>query len=397
MFLTKHCQSILNGLPANRILAVDVLRGITIAAMILVNNPGSWQHVYAPLLHAEWHGWTPTDLIFPFFVFIVGVATQMSVNQQRRLGKSDNSILLKALIRAIKLIGLGLFLALFYYNFSDPGYDWFSQRLENIRLPGVLQRIGIVYFITVLIVLKCQMLSRVFWCMGLLLGYWALFLILPYADSAGNTYAGLMEHGNNISAWFDNLILGKNHVYYPDAQPFPFDPEGLLSTLPAIATCLSGVLAGHWLNSEKSMHLKALGLLTFGALATVVGLIWDANFPINKALWSSSYVMLSSGMACISLSVCLYLIDIFRIRNWAAPFVVFGANSIAFYMFAAIVARILIMVSVGEQSAKGWLFESLYSPLFGNLNGSLAFAVSFLILSYAVMLLMYRKGWFWKV
>lgn len=393
----QHFHSILQGLPNNRILAVDVLRGVAIAAMILVNNPGSWQHVYAPLLHAEWHGWTPTDLIFPLFVFIVGIATHMSVEKQIHQGRTDKSILFKALIRASKLIGLGLFLALFYYNFSDPTYDWYSQRLENIRLPGVLQRIGIVYFVTVLIVLKCQMMSRVFWCIGLLLGYWGLFLILPYSDAAGNTYAGLMEHGNNISAWFDNLIFGSQHVYYPNAQPFAFDPEGLLSTLPAIATCLSGVLVGQWLNCDKSMQMKAATLLAIGIVGTLMGMLWDAYFPINKALWTSSYVMLSSGIACICLALCLYLIDIRGKRTWTAPFLVFGANSIAFYMFAGVVARILIMIKVGEQSLKGWLYQHLYSPLFGDLNGSLAFALSFLLLSYGVMLLMYKKGWFWKV
>lgn len=397
MFLKRHCLSILQDLPKQRIVAVDALRGIAITAMILVNNPGSWKHVYPPLLHAKWHGWTPTDLIFPLFLFIVGVSIHLSVSNRQSMNLGAAKILLSAALRMLKLIGLGLFLAIFYYNFLVPEYDWVNERLVNIRLPGVLQRIGIVYFITLVIVLYSTTLSRVLWCAGLLIGYWALFLIVPYSDSAGNTFAGLMEHGNSVVAWFDDLIIGKNHLYYGHAHPFAFDPEGILSTVPSVVTCLTGVLAGQYLTSAKSITNKALVLLVIGVAGIVVGQWWSDIFPINKSLWTSSYVLLTSGYACAMLAICLWVMEGWHWRNWAAPFIVFGANSIAFFMLAGIAARVLLMIPAGNHHLRGWLFESVYAPMFGNLNGSLAYAITFLLFSYLLMFAMYQRKWFWRV
>lgn len=396
-YLSDHIEHIVTRLPANRIVAIDMMRGLTIAAMILVNNPGSWQNVYGPLLHANWHGWTPTDLIFPFFIFIVGISIQISTGRQIAAQLSNRKILFSAGIRMFKLIGLGLLLAMFYYNFADPAYDWVEQKVINLRWPGVLQRIGLVYFFTVLIVLNTHTIARLFWILGLLLGYWALLLIVPYADGDGNTYAGLMQHGNSLSAWFDHLILTKAHVYYPDAQPFAFDPEGILSTFPSIATCLTGVMAGQWLQSAHSMSKKAFVLFFVGIVGVLLGEYWGAEFPINKTLWTSSYVVLSSGYACIFLSVCLFLTDIKDYTKWAAPMLVFGANSIAFYVFSGVLARLLIMIPVGDSSLKSWFYQSVFAPLLGPYNGSLAFALGFLLVSYLVLYQMYKRGIFWKV
>lgn len=397
-WLQQHTSSILDKLPAHRLLAIDALRGITITAMILVNNPGSWAHIYSPLEHAHWHGWTPTDLIFPFFIFIVGISISISIDRQLASGHSRMDIIQHAVIRSLKLFLLGWFLALFYYNFRDPDFSWVNQRLEQIRILGVLQRIALVYFCSVLLVLGWKTIGRAIWMVAILLGYWLAMTQLPYADSAGNVYQGLLEYGNNLSAWLDNLLMDKSHLYYPDATPFAFDPEGVLSTLPAIAGCLSGVLVGQWLTHPAHANIKKANvLLLVGIIAIIVGECWSFVFPINKALWTSSFVMLSSGYACFMLGALLWLIDIKRQRSWTAPFVVFGANSIAFFMFAGIVGRIIIMIPVGQTTLKGWLYSEIYQPLLGNLNGSLAFAISFLIVSYLVMYQMYRRGIFWKV
>ncbi|KXI30058.1 acyltransferase family protein [Paraglaciecola hydrolytica] len=396
--LRSHCQSILANQPINRLLALDVFRGITITAMILVNNPGSWQYIYAPMKHADWHGWTLTDLIFPFFIFIVGIAITLSGTKQLEQGKSRGSILKHAALRMVKLILLGWFLALFYYNFTADSYNWIEQRLLTMRFMGVLQRLALVYFACVLLwlYLSNRLLQMSF--VVLLVGYWMTLWFIPYHDVLGKPYLGLMEFGNNLSAWLDSQLFNPQHLYYKTAQPFAFDPEGVLSTLPAIATGLSGIFVGQWLSKPNFNNLaKAKWLLLVGIIAVGLGELWGLYFPINKALWTSSYVLLSSGYACVMLAALIYLLDCKNIKNWSAPFVVFGANSIAFFMFAGVVARLLIMIPVADSSLKGWLYTQVFQPAFGEFNGSLAFAIGFLIMSYGVMYVMYRRGLFWKV
>ena len=395
--LSRYADKILDLLPANRLLAVDAFRGLAIVAMILVNNPGSWAHVYPPLLHASWHGWTPTDLIFPFFVFIVGISISIAVPRQLATGKSRTDLIRQGLGRALKLILLGWVLALFYVNFRDPAFSWIEDRLLSMRIPGVLQRLGLVYFATLLIVLYWQALGRIVWTLVLLLGYWALLSWVPYTDEAGNSYTGLLLSGNNLAAWLDHQLFTPAHLYQ-QTRPFAQDPEGLLSTLPAIASCLSGVLAGQFLARSELSLASRTGLLLMAGLAGVLtGEIWQLWLPINKALWTSSYVLLSSGYAALVLGLFLWLIDLKGIRRWCAPLVVFGANAIAFFMFAGIAGRILIMIPVGDSTLKGWLYREFFQPWFGSLNGSLAFALCFLAFSYLLMHWMYKKGWFWKV
>ena len=393
-----HCQSIYQHLPANRLLALDVFRGITITAMILVNNPGSWQHIYAPLAHAKWHGWTLTDLIFPFFIFIVGVSISLAGQRLQERGVSHGYIIRHALLRTVKLFLLGCFLALFYYNFNVADYDWFNQRLIQIRFMGVLQRIALVYFVCVLLWLFLSRLQLAVCMLILLVVYWLAMMFIPYHDHLGNQYVGLFEYANNLSAWLDSYLFAETHLYYSSAQPFAFDPEGVLSTLPAMASGLSGVLAGQWLSSTNySQGHKAKWLAIWGLIAVLLGELWGIWFPINKALWTSSYVLLTSGYAALVLAVLICVLDIKQWRLWSAPFLVFGANSIAFFMFAGVVGRLVIMFYIGDMNIKAWLFAHIYQPWLGGLNGSLAYAISFLLVSYLVMFTMYRKQIFWKV
>ncbi|MDP5142693.1 DUF5009 domain-containing protein [Rheinheimera baltica] len=393
--IKRHCQQILGGMHANRLLALDALRGLTITAMILVNNPGSWSYVYGPLRHAQWHGWTVTDLIFPFFIVIVGMSLQLSLQRQPRLANAE--ILKQALLRSAKLYGLGLFLVLFYYNFRDPNYSYVEQKIMTIRTLGVLQRIALVYLCTVVIALYCGTRGRVVAILALCGVYLAAMWWWPYYTEQGVRFAGMFEFGNSFAAWLDHTVLGAAHVYYRSATPFAFDPEGLWSTLPAIASCVSGLLIAQWLQTERNLVQKTRGLLLFGVVAVWLAELWHFVLPINKSLWTPSFVALSTGYCALALAACIFLCDMKKYRLWAAPFVVFGANAILFFMLAGVAARLLGMLSVGNSALQSWLFSAVYQPLFGDYNGSLAFALSFLALSYLLMHWCYRRGYVFKV
>lgn len=361
--LQRYADNILFALPNGRLLAIDAFRGLTITSMILVNNPGSWGYIYGPLKHASWHGWTPTDLIFPFFVFIVGVSILLSVGAQQERGASTATIVKHGMKRTVKLILLGWFLALFYYNFLDPSFHWWNDRLLQMRIPGVLQRLGVVYFATLLIVLYCPKRHYLGWAIGLCLVYALMLLWLPYSDANGMRYQGELLPGNNLSAWLDQLVFGAKHLYIRGGQPFASDPEGLLSTLPAISSCLTGVLTAQYLQSHATLGRKVLTMACSGILLIGLAYLLNPVLPINKSLWTPSYVLLSSGFALLVLAICLWLIDLHNYRRWTSPFVVFGANAIAFFMFAGIAARLLSLVPVGDRSLQSVLYQDLLQPL----------------------------------
>jgi len=404
-WVNSHVENVLNKLPSGRIVSVDVFRGFAITGMILVNNPGSWSSIYAPLKHAHWNGWTPTDLIFPFFLFIVGLSISLSVSRLKQNQISRVRILRHSALRMLKLFALGWLLALFYYNFSDPSFSWIEQRFYKIRIMGVLQRIGVVYFVSVSIYLFLSIRNVFTISILLLLVYFILMQYTSYSDSDGTLYRGLWLQGNNFAAWFDQTILGTSHVY-AQTTPFVSDPEGLLSTLPATSSCLSGILMGHLMGFNRAESMKETQnnlatrltqLLIVGAVLTILGLILDSVVPINKSLWTPSYVLLTSGISCLVFSICYYLIDIKQCKAWSAPFIVFGLNSIAFFMFAGIVGRLLLIIRIADTSLKHWIYINIYQPLFGDYLGSLMFAICFLIVSYSVMYSLYRRSIFWKV
>ncbi len=367
--------------PAGRLVSLDAFRGATIAAMLLVNNPGSWAHVHAPLRHAEWHGWTPTDLIFPFFLFIVGVAMTFSFGKHRASGADRRALLGKATRRAAILFGLGLLL---------HAFPWYDVDLNTLRIPGVLQRIAVAYLAAAVIVLFLGRRGLLLTTAALLLGYWALMTLVPVP---GGT-AGDLSPDGNLGAWLDRTVLGTDHLW---AYSRTWDPEGILSTLPAVATVLTGIVAGRWIRSGRS-GTRVAGELVAGGLAGIaVGWLWGLVFPINKNLWTSSYVVFTSGMAALTLGACYWAIDVKGWKAWATPSVVFGVNAIAAYFLSGIFARLTTLIEVGGVPLKTWTYETLLASWAGPLNGSLAYAIAFVLLWLGLMWILYARRIYIKV
>jgi predicted acyltransferase len=378
-------DSTASGPAATRLESLDVFRGVTIAGMLLVNNPGTWSAIYPPLAHAPWHGWTPTDLIFPFFLFIVGVSMTFSFGTRRERGTSRGALLRKTIRRSAILVGLGLLLHAFP-NYLD---------LSHLRLPGVLQRIGLAYLGAAVIVLYVRPRVQAVAAALILLGYWAAMTLVPVPRSG----AGVLEPGRDLGAYIDRLVFGTDHLW---ASSTTWDPEGLLSTAPAIATVLTGVLAGYWIRSGRSPLEKTVGLFLLGHAGLLAGLAWGAVFPINKNLWTSSYVVFTSGMACHFLAVCYWIVDVRRHRRWSVPFLVFGTNAIAAFFLSSLFARFLNLIQVGGPAGtavplKTWIFSNLFAPLAAPVNASLVFAVTYVLLWLAIMAALYRRRIFIKV
>lgn len=355
----------------NRLLSLDVFRGITVAAMILVNNPGDWNHVYAPLLHAHWNGCTPTDLIFPFFLFIVGVSIAFA------MGKNQPSVL-RIIKRSAILFGLGLFLNLY------PKFDF-----ETVRIPGVLQRIALVYLVCSLIFIKTTRKTQVNTTIILLIAYWLLMTFVPVPDVG---YANL-EPTTNLGAWVDRSLLTTAHLW---KSAKVWDPEGLFSTIPAIGTGLLGVLTGQWLRSEKPVAEKITWLFLSGNALIVGGLIWDIVFPINKSLWTSSFVLYAGGWAMVGLAACYWLIDVQGYRRFTTPFVAFGVNAITVFFLSGIIPRTLALIKMetpeGIITSQQWMQKNLIGVWFKNeYNASLAGALTFVTIWFVILYVMYRK------
>ena len=364
-----------------RLHSLDVFRGLTVAAMLLVNNPGSWSHVYDPLEHAPWHGWTPTDLIFPFFLFIVGVAMAFSFAAQRAKGASDGRIFARAAKRSAILVLLGLLLAAFPYYDLD---------LAHLRLPGVLQRIGLAFLLASAIVLFAGLRTQVAVTALLLLGYWAAMTLIPVPGFG----AGDLSKEGNLAAYVDRAVLGTDHLW---AAAKTWDPEGLLSTLPAVATVLLGVFAGRWMRREGDVKRRLAALAAAGVAGIVLGLAWNELFPINKNLWTSSYVVFTAGMALVALAACSWAVDVRGWRRWAHPFTIFGINAIAAFFLSGVMARLLNLVKVGGQPLKAWIHQRAFAPWLAPTDASLAFAVAFVLFWMGVMELFWRRKLFFKV
>ena len=362
--------------PTGRILSVDLLRGLTIAAMIMVNNPGSWSAVYPPLRHAEWHGYTPTDLIFPFFLFIVGCSIAFAYR-----GKEPGAdAYRKIVVRSLKLIGLGIFLGAFLI------FPPFVKGWSEIRLPGVLQRIGLVFLIAAPLALHLRSRQLAVVAAVLLLGYWVWMGFIPLPDGSLPTFE---RAANNWAMYVDTQLLG-SHTYKED-----YDPEGLLSTLPSVATCLIGVLAGRYL-LQPGVD-KTRGLLLAGAILLAAGHLWGFLFPINKALWTSSFVLVTAGWALLILGLIYYVTDV-RGVVWGRVFGYAGANALILYFLSSFFSKVFGSIPVGDTSLHGYLYESIFvhdfmPPELSSLLYALVLVAFYLILGTWL----YKRGVFVKV
>ena len=384
-------------MPMKRSYAIDVFRGLTIAGMILVNNPGTWSAMYAPLGHAEWHGWTVTDLIFPFFLIIVGISISLSFGAGSKSGLSHASQLKEICIRTAKLYGLGLFLALFYYQFHNPDYNWIDERLLDVRLVGVLQRIALVYLCSTLIFIFVPRNWHMIIFFALLVLYWLLMMLVPYPLPDGTYVSGLLIPGNNLAAFIDHHLIGAKHLYLENTQPFASDPEGLLSTLPAIASCIGGFFIANILRESATTLDQVKRLLLMGIGCLILAYITELWIPFNKNLWTPSYVLLSLGFAGCVLALIVYLTDEKGLRYGTKPLVVFGMNAIALFMLSGIVARIFLMIRIDDMSLKSWIYQFFQQLPVANETQSLLFACVFLLFMYLPLYWMYQKRIFWKV
>ena len=403
-----------------RLKSLDVFRGIAIASMILVNNPGSWEQVYLPLEHAEWHGCTPTDLVFPFFLFIVGCAMSFSLSKYTQTAKKSGGAKFQLLEteeqknadkkpasgfllpashiywriarRAAILFILGLLL-----NTSSIALDVVlnSAPVENfgkIRIMGVLQRIGLAYFISAIAILNLSPRNQKLLAVAVLLGYWGALTVF----AVGGYTAGELTPEGNLGGYVDRLILGSQHLY----KGGPFDPEGLLSTLPAVVTVLTGYFTGEWLRVQQIKTRTSINLAICGLSCVVIGHLWGFLFPINKQLWTSSYVVFTAGWALLLLAACYETIEV-RDWKWGRPFEIMGVNAIFLFVASGIVARILLKTHIGTGANAAttytWIYENWFVPWAGPLNGSLAFAVTAVLFWWLILYGMYRRGWAIKI
>ena len=452
----------------DRLISLDVFRGMTIAGMVLVNNPGSWLSIYSPLEHAPWHGITPTDYIFPFFLFIVGVAIPIALGKRIEEGLT-RSVYLKIFTRSAMIFALGLLMSMIpFFTYADTGIPGavkvllvlaFSAALffyltdkpviaaalggaaaltilifwaagtniawynfSTMRIPGVLQRIAVCYLIVSLIYLHTSWKQQAAIAVGLLLVYWLLMTVVPVPGCEITT---IDDKACNLAAWLDRTILTESHMW---RSAKVFDPEGILSTLGAIATTMSGVLTGTWLRSEppasaggqsldpvqtnsesasapadhSAGNEKALGLFFAGTVLLAIGWSWSLVFPLNKSLWTSSYVVYTSGLALLTLAFCYFLIDLKGWKRWAKPFVIFGVNALALFVFSGILARLMGMIKLSgpegkEVSLQGWIFNYIFLSIWSPINASLAYAITYILFWLFLMWLLYRRRIFIKV
>lgn len=379
------------GTSAQRLVSLDAFRGATIAGMLLVNNPGSWKDVHAPLLHAPWHGWTPTDMIFPFFLWIVGVSLTFSFARRVEEGADRGGLFVHVLRRSAIIFTLGMLLAAFPFGLLGAAFD-----PATVRIPGVLQRIAVCYLAAGAIVLRTTWRGQAAGAAGLLLGYWALLMLVPVPGHG----AGVLEPQGNLAWWIDSHLLA-GHTWRGAPAP-GFDPEGILSTLPAIATTLLGVLTGHLLRGPETKEMKTIRLLGGGVVLLAAGALWGVVFPINKNLWTSSYAVFMAGWSMVGLGGFYWLIDVKGWRRWATPFVIYGMNAIVLFVLAGLVGRLLTLVKwtgVDDKAVtlKGWLYQTLFTPYLSPVNASLAFALSFVAVFFVLGWALWRKKWFVKI
>jgi predicted acyltransferase len=365
----------------NRLLSLDAFRGITVAGMILVNNPGSWSNIYPPLRHAEWNGCTPTDLVFPFFLFIVGVSIHFGYQTKVADGLTKD-VFLKILKRTLIIFALGVFLSLF------PRFNF-----EVVRIPGVLQRIAVVFFFASILYLKTNWLTQLRVGVVLLVVYYLMMTLIPVPGVGPPS----LEPEANLGAWLDRLLLD-GHLW---VQSKTWDPEGILSTMPAIVTTILGMLTGKLLSSDEQPAEKMVWLFFIGSVLIVAGLGWGLFFPINKSLWTSSYALYTGGIAMQFLACCYWLIDVKGFKKWAMPFVYYGTNALFVFVVSGLMVKALARVKIadgdGEIGVLGYAYKYFYATWLSPINASLLYAITLVLIFLVILRWMYNRKWFVKI
>ena len=407
-----------------RLLSLDVFRGASMAAMVLVNDPGDWGHIYPPLEHSKWDGCTPTDLIFPFFLFMAGVSIVYAMDSKKAAVENHAKIILHAFRRMVTLIVISWLVQLFYHPFpgtiecigivvligillyvnttantiiwagtlvviSILAWFFYHPQVVTLRIPGVLQRIAVVYFICTILFLKTSAKTRT-WIFGIVLvGYYIIMCFIPVP---GVGYANLNPE-TNMGAWLDRLVFTTNHLWN---EARVWDPEGLLGVLPSIGTGLFGVLVGTWLKrTDHDSSLKVTWMFVYGLLAVVASLIWDLVFPINKALWTSSFVLYTGGLATMTLATLYWLIDVRGHKKFTSFFVAFGMNAITAYILSDLVPGLIALIKVNFNGQKidayTYIFKTVFVPYFTPVNASLFDAIAFVLLIYVMVWVLYKR------
>jgi predicted acyltransferase len=373
-------ENTLSAPQKSRLLSLDVFRGITIAGMIVVNTPGN-NEAYRQLDHAEWNGCTMTDLVFPFFLFIVGVSLVFSLS--KRLGRDGGKGLAAQIFkRTLILYAFGMVLN------AIPNYH-----PATIRILGVLQRIALCYCLASFIFIKTTLRTQIIIAVGALAGYWLMMTQIPVPGYG----AGILTKEGSFASWLDRLVLGV-HTYRQGV----YDPEGLLGTLPSLVTTLLGIFAGLWLKAQNSESRRVGGLLAGGAALTLAGWLWGLSFPVNKALWTSSYVLYTGGLALWLLALVYWLIEVKEVKAWGKPFEIFGINAIAAYMLPIFLLKFLVLYKLpvpgGEPlQLRIFICDQVFGSWLSPLNASAAFAFSYMGLWLAFFWLLYRKNVFIKI
>jgi len=361
-----------------RLVSLDAFRGATMALMVLVNTPGG-PVSYGPLNHSEWNGWTITDTVFPSFLWIVGVAITLSLGKRVAAGVPRQRLFLQVLRRAVVIFALGVLV------YVAPAFNLSTQRVL-----GVLQRIAICYLIASAIYLTTRWRAQIVWIFGLLAAYWALMMLVPVPGYG----AGDLAPGHNLSNYVDRVVLGA-HNY---AGTREWDPEGILSTLPAIATVLLGIVAGHILRLKRELSERTTWLYLAGSVLLTLGLICNTWLPINKKLWTSSFTLFMGGLDFVIFAGFVWLIDGRGYARYVRPLAIMGMNAIAVYLASELVEEALSLIRTGRTgpSIHEWLYRTLFAPLAAPPNASLAYAVCYVLVMYLIAWAMYRKRWFLK-
>ena len=366
----------------SRLIALDAFRGATIALMVLVNDPGDGSHVYRPLEHSDWNGWTITDVVFPSFLWIVGVALTLSMAKRLQAGVTRGKLIGPVVRRALILFALGLLI-----------YGYPEFHLSTQRYLGVLQRIAVCYLIASLIYLYSGVRAQIVWLVSLLAGYWLIMTLMPVPGFG----AGRLDVEGNFAHYIDRIVLGQHN--YRSTKTW--DPEGIVSTLPAIATALFGIMAGHILRLQKTLAERTAWLFVTGNILIAVGLICDIFLPINKKLWTSSFSIFMAGLDFVLLAVFIWVVDHLGYQRYVKPFFIMGMNAIAVYMASELGDETLNWIHWGSgdnaTTLRSWIYQTIFAPIASPINASLLYALSYTFVMFLIAYVMYRKRWFLRV